>query len=530
MAKNYSANDIRVLSDREHVRHRTAIYLGSTEETEYEVPIFINNKIEIKQKTFIPALYKSFNEILDNAIDELTQVKKKNKQISVIINNDEYTICDNGRGVPIDVHPQTGKYTPETVFTELRSGRNFDDDAKEAGVIGTNGVGSSCVAMLSETFKVKIKREKKLYEQEYKNGTEIIEKPKISKLNKSETGTCITYKIDKELKQFKTTKVDNELIHNRVIETALTNEIEFNFEDIELDINKKYKFKNMKEFLVDNNINFYEFKVDDESFSANYYFILNEYQGYDEKIFCYVNSSLLFEGGTAVNFFFNAFFNAVQEKLKREIKKRKLQINKNDIRQNMLVLANIKMKNPRYDNQSKTRLISQEIKKHIDKMVQAGINKFISENEQWVNDVLDRAEFRHKIAELEDVKKKQKKKKGKVAKLIDCYTKERSNASIVFSEGDCLNKNHKILTADGYKTLEDLELRDKILTHDGYKKILMKDFVTKKKCILKSNDLEIECSSTHKFPVYNIETKEVQVVTFDDIDINIHKLLKLKKG
>ena len=180
--KKYSADDIKVLSDREHVRLRTAIYLGSTEETSYEIPIFEKNDIKIKQKHFIPALYKAINEILDNSIDELTQLKKKDKKISLMHDTirNRYKICDNGRGVPIDLHPQTNRYTPETVFTELRSGRNFDDDAKDSGVIGTNGVGSSCVAMISEEFRVQIKRDNKFYEQTYYDGTNKIEEPAIN--------------------------------------------------------------------------------------------------------------------------------------------------------------------------------------------------------------------------------------------------------------------------------------------------------------------------------------------------------------
>src|SRR5574344_2244860 len=95
--KNYSASDIQVLSDRDHVRLRTTVYLGSTEATTYEVPIFEKDDISIKQKEFIPALYKAFNEIADNAIDELTQLKKKDKKVTVLhdVIKNRYRIGDN---------------------------------------------------------------------------------------------------------------------------------------------------------------------------------------------------------------------------------------------------------------------------------------------------------------------------------------------------------------------------------------------------------------------------------------------------
>jgi len=236
--KEYTASDISVLSDRDHCRLRTGIYLGSTEMTSFEVPMFEKNDILIKQKDFIPALFKSFNEITDNAVDELTQLTKKDKKISIYHDTvlNKLRVSDNGRGVPIDLHPQTGKYTPETVFTELRSGRNFNDDEKSSGVIGTNGVGSSAVAMLSESFNVAIKRDGKFYEQNYRDGISKIDEPSINTYKGKDTGTSIEFKFDTTLKQFASTELDAELIANRVVEIALNNpEIEISYSRKQLD-------------------------------------------------------------------------------------------------------------------------------------------------------------------------------------------------------------------------------------------------------------------------------------------------------
>jgi DNA gyrase subunit B len=537
--KNYSAEDIRVLSDREHVRLRTAIYLGSTEESSYEVPIFGKDDIKIKQKHFIPALFKAFNEITDNGIDELTQLKKKDKKVSVVHDtiHNKFKVCDNGRGVPIDMHPQTGRHTPETVFTELRSGRNFDDDAKDSGVIGTNGVGSSCVAMLSEEFNVLIKRDGKFYEQMYRDGTANIDTPSINTYNGKDTGTCIEFKYDTSLPQFATTKVDPELINNRVVEIALNNpEIELSYVRKQLDedgdeeqISEAYHFKGgMGEYIKHVSDRFFEFKYESDEFTAKYYVILDKYQGIDEKIFVYVNSSLLFEGGTAAHMFFNTFFTSVGDKLKSEIKKRKIDLNKNDVRQNLLVIADVKMKNPRYDNQSKTRLISQEIKKHIDKMVMDQIAKFLSTNKDWVDEVLDRAEFRQRISDMAEVKKRQKKKKGKLAKLIDCYSKDRSMCSIAFSEGDCLASDTMVETTNGLKPISQIEVGENVLTHNGYKSIVVNQVVEKEAWEITTGSDVVIASEGHKHPVYNTETKSVEVVETKDLDAMIHKLLKKK--
>ena len=537
--KNYSANDIKVLTDREHVRLRTAIYLGSTETALYEVPIFEKNDITIKQKEFIPALFKAFNEIADNAIDELTQLKKKDKKVSVVhdVIKNKYRIGDNGRGVPIDVHPQTGRHTPETVFTELRSGRNFDDDAKDSGVIGTNGVGSSCVAMLSEEFVVAIKRDGKFYEQLYRDGTATINEPSINSYNGKDTGTSIEFKFDTSLPQFATTKVDPELINNRVIEIALNNpEIELSYVRKQLDdsgeeeqINEDYHFKGgMGEYVKTVSDRYFEFKYDDPEFTARYYIILDKYQGIDEKVFVYVNSSLLFEGGTASHMFFNTFFTTIAEKLKSEVKKRKIDLNKNDVRQNLMVLADVKMKNPRYDNQSKTRLISQEIKKHIEKMVADNIGKFLSSHKEWVDEVLSRAEFRQRIADMAEVKKNQKKKKGKLAKLIDCYSKDRSVCSIAFSEGDCIDSNELVKTSHGDVKISDLTVGSMVLTHNGEKQVVVNQTVEKEAWSVKTAFGEVLFSDEHKHPVFNIETQTVEIVATNQLDVIKHKLLKQK--
>ena len=131
MNKEYTDKDIQVLSDFEHVRKRTNIYLGSTTPTVYDVPLFID-KFEIAKIEFIPAVYKAVGEILDNSIDEFAQTTGNDKLLKIEADPfiGQYTIIDNGRGVPIGTH-ETGKYTPEVVFGQLRSGRNFDDDEKE---------------------------------------------------------------------------------------------------------------------------------------------------------------------------------------------------------------------------------------------------------------------------------------------------------------------------------------------------------------------------------------------------------------
>ena len=132
-AKNtYSEKDIKVLSEIEHVHKRSQVYLGTTATSTYYVPLFgADKQFELSNLTFVPAVMKLFSEVVDNANDELLKFRPRNPFIKIIANAEtgEFSVEDNGRGVPIGKH-ETGKYTPEVVFSTLRSGRNFDDDEK----------------------------------------------------------------------------------------------------------------------------------------------------------------------------------------------------------------------------------------------------------------------------------------------------------------------------------------------------------------------------------------------------------------
>ena len=138
--KTYTSDDIEVLTDAEHCRRRTNIYLGNMNVTSYDIPVLSANTLTIQSHSFIPAVYKAVGEIIDNATDEFSQITTKNKTLTITAEPliGKYTVSDNGRGVPVDKHV-TGKYTPEVVFGSLRSGRNFNDDSKVSGTIGTNG-------------------------------------------------------------------------------------------------------------------------------------------------------------------------------------------------------------------------------------------------------------------------------------------------------------------------------------------------------------------------------------------------------
>lgn len=428
MAEKYTSNDIQVLTDQQHVRLRTNLYLGSNEVTQFRIPIFGKDKLEITDIEFIPAVYKSVGEILDNSIDELSQITKPNKLIKIDAQNilGTYTISDNGRGVPIDKH-EVGKYTPEVVFGSLRSGRNFGDD-RDSGVIGQNGVGSSCVNYVSTSFHIDIVRDGKRYMQEFTDGGLHVSPPSIEKYKSKDTGTTITFQLDSSV--FKSVSLPEVLIRNRAMEIALTNpgfEVTYNKEVFHY----KHGFDDIIKKLSPTG-QYYKFITD----GIEFYVIFDINTGIDEMMFTWVNSSFLFDGGVCNTVFLNSFYDKVTNHLKSQAKKEKTEITKNDIREGLLIIGNLKLSNVTYDSQSKTRLISPNIRKEVDALIDEHWNKFVRQNKVWIETVLQRSVLRHhQTANKKAVKDMQKNLNKKIPELRDANSKDRSKCRLFVSEG-----------------------------------------------------------------------------------------------
>jgi DNA gyrase/topoisomerase IV subunit B len=449
--KEYTDKDIRVLSDEEHVRIRTSIYMGNMTATEYNIPIFINNDFNITPITFIPAVYKAVGEILDNSIDEFSHISIKNKHLKITANPilGNYTISDNGRGVPISKH-STGKHTPEVVFGSLRSGRNFEND-KQEGVIGMNGVGSSCVNFVSTEFSIDITRDKKRYQQTFSNGASKKTRPSITKTTVSKTGTTIKFQLDDTI--FDDITLPEQLMENRAIELAITNPgitVEYN--------NTKYKFKHGFDDIIKKISNdYYKFSTT----NIEFYVVFDVIDNVDESIFSWVNSSLLFDGGLCNTQFINAFITTTINQLQPAAKKAKSIVNKNDIRQNLLIFGNLKISDPQYDAQSKTRLTGPNLRKELSEMIENEWTKFVRKNQQWLDVVLERAIIRHHINEnFKAVNDHKKSIKRKVPGLIDATSTNRFECQLLLTEGD--SAASQISDARNSKTTASLPLRGKV--------------------------------------------------------------------
>lgn len=436
--KTYTAADVEDLGDRDHVRLRTQIYLGNTHPATYTIPLLTEAGFTVKEVEFIPAVYKAIGEVIDNSLDEFSHLTMKNKvlKIEAIPSTGRYLIGDNGRGIPIEQKvDRNGEKTwvPEMMLGRLRSGRNFKDE-KEVGVIGQNGVGSACTNYCSSEFEVTIHRDGKRYYQRFTDGANNLSKPKVTKLT-SHTGTEVSFQLDPQV--FKSVALPDELMKNRAIEIAMTNP------DVTVDYNgTKYRYKKGMQDVVTNMTGektSFCFSVNEANVTGEIYVVLDAHWGLDEQMYTWVNSSLLFDGGKCNTQFFNAFFDHVTSHLESGAKKQKAEVTRNDIRKGLLVLANLKVKNPEYDSQAKTRLTGPDLRKELVNTLDIHWKTFAKKSTDWLTEVLEHATERHhrdEDANAIDEHEKKKKLKKKVDGLLDATGRDRSKCRLLVTEGE----------------------------------------------------------------------------------------------
>lgn len=423
----YTEKDIQVLTDREHVRLRTAVYFGNMSHEAFVMPVFGENVIDLQHISFIPSVFKGLTEVIDNSCDEFSQINTKNKTLIIKASPSEgkYSIEDNGRGVPIGIHSE-GQYTPQIVFGSLRSGRNFKD-GKAAGTIGCNGVGSSCTCFTSSEFHVEIHREGRRYTQSFLNGAEKITSPIIENTyDPKKSGTKISFTLDNAV--FKDVSLPDVLVRNRALEIALTNpktRVIYNDEEF-------YYEKGFEEYVDKLSKSYFKFN----SSIGEIYLISNMSQSSEEQFYSWVNSNFLFGGGSINTQFINAFTSKVVDHLSKEAKKLKCEVTKNDVRPGLFLLGNFKISDPQYDSQSKTRLTGPVLRKEVTECIDTQWKSFVKSNKEWLQNVLDRAVLRCKQENNKKaVKSLQKASSKKIPGLLDATSRIRSECNLMITEG-----------------------------------------------------------------------------------------------
>jgi DNA gyrase subunit B len=422
----YGAEDIQVLKGLEHVRKRPAMYIGD-----------ISNR----------GLHHLVYEVIDNAIDEA--LAGYCDKITLTINkNGSVTVTDNGRGIPTEVHPTEKISALEVVMTQLNAGGKFNRDSyKVSG--GLHGVGVSVVNALSEWLEVEVSREGKLFYQKYKRGEP---EGKVKEIGTSKkTGTKVTFFPDSEI--FKNTVFKFETLEERLRELAYLNkDLAIFVKDERGDEVKQEEF-HFKGGLVD----FVKYLDESEkSISGKPVFVSGERENvqvevafqynesYNESIYTFVNNINTHEGGTHLEGFKAALTRTLNNYGTKNgiIKADKLTLTGDDFREGLTCVISIKVPEPQFEGQTKTKLGNSEVKGIVQSITGEQLGNFLDENPSVSKKILEKclraAEAREAARKARELTRRKNALDiaGLPGKLADCSIKDPAQCELYLVEGD----------------------------------------------------------------------------------------------
>ena len=428
-AKNkneYSAKNINVLKGLEAVRKRPAMYIG-----------------DVGTRGF----HHLVNEVVDNSIDEA--LGGYADMITITINEDEsITVVDNGRGIPVDMHPVEKKSALEIVMTVLHAGGKFDKDTyKVSG--GLHGVGVSVVNALSSSLKAEVRRDGKVYFQEYVRGLPVKDVAVIDKAKKNETGTTITFIPDAEI--FKATKFKFDTLAERMRELAYLNK------NITIKITDKrnggeeeeYHFKGglieFVKYLDETRESMHKpVYIEGEKDSTPIEIAFQYNNTYSENIFSYVNNINTHEGGTHLVGFKTALTRTLNNYAYKNnlIKEGKINLTGDDFREGLTAVISVKVAEPQFEGQTKTKLGNSETKSAVETLVGEKLAEYLEENPSVGKKIIEKcaraAEAREAARKARDLARRKNAldSMNLPGKLADCSITDPEHCEIYIVEGD----------------------------------------------------------------------------------------------
>ena len=454
--EEYSASNIQVLEGLEAVRKRPAMYIG-----------------DIGEKGLHHLVY----EVVDNSIDEA--LAGFCSHIEVTINEDNsITVRDNGRGIPTDFHEKEGKSALEVVLTVLHAGGKFDKGSyKVSG--GLHGVGVSCVNALSTLLIAEIHRDGKIFRQTYSKGTPTSEVEIVGTC--TDRGTIITFKPDASIFTH-TTEYKYDILANRLRELAFLNK------GIRLTLTDKrqkdeegnflcerfYSEEGLKEFVRYLDATRGEpitsiIYLDTEKNSVPVEVAMQYNDSFSENVHSYVNNINTIEGGTHLTGFRRALTRTLKKYADDSgmLAKLKFDINGDDFREGLTAVVSVKVAEPQFEGQTKTKLGNDEVAAAVDQAMSAALAHYLEENPKdakaIVQKVILAAQARHAARKAREAvqRKTPLSGVGLPGKLADCTSRDRSIAEIFFVEGDSAGGTAKSGRDRNYQAI--MPLRGKIL-------------------------------------------------------------------
>jgi DNA gyrase/topoisomerase IV subunit B len=432
---------LKKLTDYQHARLRTEMYLGSREPHTQEVLHFNGRHLMLHTFTWVPALYTALRELIDNSLDEMVG-HKHGDTLTVTYEEDGmvFSVADNGRGLPIAERTQLGKGPAASILLgEARAGRNFDVRGQ---VAGTNGLGAACTNFTAEWFELDVyhgaKRLKQRWEESTYRGMDKhkTKGPNVIRGSTKKHGTTITY--TPSAKVFPHMLLPTDFVRGRLWDIAVANpKIKIIFNGNRL-MPKRGRDVVEATYFLDTPVGVTTFK--DDTFTSRFY-IVPGFNGDDEAVHSVVNNLPALQGGTHIEAFRNLFYPTAMTALTSPrgnvFNKEKLTLTRADLSNGMLIFNVTTMNGPNFDSQTKSRLIT-EVRSTMRGCFDAfEIGSMFRHNPKWVEMIAERCRRRTSDKDNKDVAREQRKlSKTKIAKLSDAIGEDRTKCVLFLGEGD----------------------------------------------------------------------------------------------
>ncbi len=466
----YTAADIQVLEGLEAVRRRPGMYIGSTDER---------------------GLHHLVYEIVDNSIDEA--MAGFCNRIEITLGRDgSVTVTDNGRGIPVDVHPRTGKSALETVLTHLHAGGKFDHQAyKVSG--GLHGVGAAVVNALSEKMWVEVRRDGKVYRQEYARGKPVTELLVVGDGATTERGTTTGFLPDREI--FPEPEFNAATLTKRLREMAfLTKGIWLRFRDERTDSEINYYFeggiKSFVQRLNKGRTALHEpFYMDRQADGCNIEIAIQYNDTFTESPLSFANCIHTMDGGTHLTGFRSALTRVLNDYARKQkiLKDNEPNLSGEDVREGLVAVISVKLPEPQFEGQTKTRLGNAEIKGMVESALGEELSRYLEEHPGEARKIIEKCLM---AARARDAARKARDlviKKGVLddsilpGKLADCSERNPELREMYIVEGDSAGGSAKqgrdrrfqaILPLRGKIMNVERVRPDKMLSHEAVKAII----------------------------------------------------------
>ncbi len=447
--KDYDSNAIQVLEGLEPVRKRPGMYIGGTG---------------------VEGLHHLVWEIVDNGIDEA--LAGYATSVSVRLHEDGgVTVIDDGRGIPTDIHSKTGKSTVETVLTVLHAGGKFGDGGyKVSG--GLHGVGSSVVNALSSRLIVRVHRDGKVHEQQYKVGAPQGDLKVVGNSNK--TGTEITFWPDETI--FETTKINYDTVLDRLRHAAyLTKGVRTSIVDerngkrfgfyFEGGIKSYVKHLNMGKDVVDDDVFYVDKTIDDSQVEI----AIQYADTYTETVKAFANNVLNPDGGTHLTGFRSALTRVINDYARKNglLKEKEENLSGEDTREGLTAVILVKLPDPQFEGQTKNKLGNPEVRGQVETVLNEQLTYYLEENPAVARKIIgksllaSRARKAARAARDNIIRKGVLEGSGLPGKLADCSSRTPENSELYLVEGDSAGGSAK--SGRDSKTQAILPLRGKVL-------------------------------------------------------------------